>query len=83
MGGGSRPERRRAVEPDIASLVTGVLTLIGALVSNSKNRAAMKQKIEALAMQVETHNSPIEHVQPRAGHGGGAQRHRDAEEGGQ
>lgn len=48
------------MEPVIASLVTGVLTLVGVLVSNSKSRAVMEQKIEALTRQVEKHNCLIE-----------------------
>lgn len=60
--GGAVPVRGRgrAVEPVIASLVTGVLTLVGVLVSNSKSRAVMEQKIEALTRQVEKHNCLIE-----------------------
>lgn len=48
------------MESVFASLVTGVLTLVGVLVSNSHSRAVMEQKIEALARQVEKHNSLIE-----------------------
>lgn len=60
MGGRFRPGRRCAVESVLASLVTGVLTLVGVLVSNSKSRGVMEQKIEALTMQVEKHNCLIE-----------------------
>lgn len=48
------------MEPIIASLVTGLLTLAGVLASNSRSRAVMEQKIEALTRQVEKHNSLIE-----------------------
>ena len=48
------------MESVLASLVTGVLTLVGVLVSNSKSRGVMEQKIEALTMQVEKHNCLIE-----------------------
>ena len=48
------------MESVFASLVTGVLTLVGVLVSNSRSRAVMEQKIEALARQVEKYNSLIE-----------------------
>ncbi len=43
-----------------AALVTGVLTLLGVLVSNSRSRAVMEQKIDALTKQVEKHNCLIE-----------------------
>ena len=48
------------MESVIASLVTGVLTLVGVLASNAKSRAVMEQKIEALTKQVEKHNCLIE-----------------------
>lgn len=48
------------MESVIAALVTGVLTLIGVLTSNSRSRAVMEQKIDALTRQVEKHNCLIE-----------------------
>lgn len=48
------------MESVVASLVTGLLTLAGVLASNSRSRAVMEQKIEALTRQVEKHNSLIE-----------------------
>lgn len=48
------------MESVIASLVTGVLMLVDVLVSNSKSRAVMEQKIGALTRQVEKHNCLIE-----------------------
>lgn len=48
------------MESVVAALVTGVLTLAGVLASNSRSRAVMEQKIEALTRQVEKHNSLIE-----------------------
>ena len=48
------------MESVIAALVTGVLTLIGVIVSNSRSRAVMEVKIDNLARQVEKHNSLIE-----------------------
>jgi outer membrane murein-binding lipoprotein Lpp len=48
------------VESVIAALVTGVLTLIGVLVSNSRSRAVMEVKIDNLTRQVEKHNCLIE-----------------------
>ena len=43
-----------------AALVTGVLTLAGVLVSNSRSRAVMEVKIDNLTRQVERHNCLIE-----------------------
>ncbi|MGN8940137.1 hypothetical protein ACTQX1_02420 [Collinsella bouchesdurhonensis] len=48
------------MESVIAALVTGVLTLIGVIVSNSRSRAVMEVKIDNLARQVEKHNCLIE-----------------------
>lgn len=42
------------------ALVSGLLTLIGVLVSNSRARAVMEVKIDELCRQVEKHNSLIE-----------------------
>lgn len=43
----------------IAALVTGVLTLAGVLVSNSRSSAVMEVKIDNLARQVERHNRMV------------------------
>lgn len=48
------------MESVIAALVTGVLTLLGVIVSNSRSRAVMEVKIDNLARQVEKHNCLIE-----------------------
>ncbi|OUO62045.1 hypothetical protein B5F74_02205 [Collinsella sp. An271] len=48
------------MESIVAALVSGALTLVGVLVSNSKARAVTETKIEALTKQVEKHNSVIE-----------------------
>lgn len=48
------------MESVIAALVTGVLTLIGVIVSNSRSRAVMEMKIDNLTRQVEKHNCLIE-----------------------
>jgi outer membrane murein-binding lipoprotein Lpp len=48
------------MESVIAALVTGVLTLIGVIVSNSRSRAVMEVKIDNLTRQVEKHNCLIE-----------------------
>lgn len=44
----------------IAALVTGVLTLLGVLVSDSRSRVVMEVKIDNLTRQVEKHNCLIE-----------------------
>ena len=44
----------------VVTVVRVLLTLVGVLVSNSKSRGVMEQKIEALTMQVEKHNCLIE-----------------------
>ena len=48
------------MESVIAALVTGVLTLVGVVVSNGRSRAVMEVKIDNLARQVERHNCLIE-----------------------
>lgn len=48
------------MESIIAASVTGVLTLIGVLVSNSRSRAVMEVKIDELSSRVEKHNHMIE-----------------------
>lgn len=59
--GGALPSREEAhMESVIAALVTGVLTLAGVLVSNSRSRAVMEVKIDNLTRQVEKHNRMVE-----------------------
>lgn len=48
------------MESVVAALVTGVLTLVGVIVSNSRSRAVMELKIDNLAKQVERHNRVVE-----------------------
>ena len=48
------------MESVMAAAVTGVLTLIGVLFSNSKSRAVMEVKIDSLAEKVTRHNELIE-----------------------
>ena len=48
------------MESVITAVVTGVLTLIGVLVSNSRSQAVLEVKIDELARKVEKHNSTIE-----------------------
>lgn len=48
------------MESVVTAVVTGVLTLVGVLVSNSRSQAVLEVKIDALAAKVEKHNSMIE-----------------------
>lgn len=48
------------IGPVAATLVTGLLTLAGVLASNSRNRAVMEAKADALTKQVEKHNCLVE-----------------------
>lgn len=48
------------MESVLAAAVTGMLTLLGVLISNSKSRAVMEVKLDALAQKVEKHNQVIE-----------------------
>lgn len=48
------------MESFITACITGVLTLLGVIISNSKSRALMEMKIEALTKQVERHNGVME-----------------------
>ena len=40
--------------------ITDVVTLIGVILSNSKNRAVMEVKLDALTAKVEKHNQVLE-----------------------
>lgn len=57
---GVTPGKEVRMESVIAALVTGVLTLVGVLVSNSRSRVVMEAKIDALTKQVEKHNCLVE-----------------------
>lgn len=48
------------MESVITAVVTGVLTLIGVLVSNSRSQAVIEVKIDDLARRVDKHNGMIE-----------------------
>lgn len=48
------------MESVVTAVVTGVLTLVGVLVSNSRSQAVIEIKIDELARKVEKHNSMIE-----------------------
>ena len=48
------------MESIIVACVTGVVTLIGVILSNSKSRAAMEAKLDALTAKVKKHNQVLE-----------------------
>ena len=48
------------MESILAAAITGMLTLIGVIVSNSRSRAVMEVKIEELTAKVEKHNHILE-----------------------
>ncbi len=48
------------MESVITAVVTGVLTLVGVLVSNSRSQAVIEVKLDELALKVEKHNGMIE-----------------------
>ena len=48
------------MESVVAALVTGLLTLAGVLVPNSRSRAVMEVKIDELTRRVEMHNRMVE-----------------------
>lgn len=50
------------MESILAAAITGVLTLVGVLASNSKSRAVTEMKIEQLSEHVQKHNQVIERV---------------------
>lgn len=48
------------MESIIVACITGVVTLVGVILSNSKSRAVMEVKIDALTEKVEKHNQVLE-----------------------
>lgn len=48
------------MEAVIVAIITGVVTLAGVILSNSKSRAVMEVKIDNLTAKVEKHNQLIE-----------------------
>ena len=48
------------MESIVVAIITGVVTLVGVVMSNSKSRAVMEVKIDALTQKVEKHNQLIE-----------------------
>ena len=45
------------VESVVVAIITGVLTLIGVLISNSKSQAVMETKVIELTREVREHNN--------------------------
>lgn len=48
------------MESVVVACITGVVTLVGVILSNSKSRVVMELKIDELARKVEKHNQMIE-----------------------
>ena len=48
------------MESIVVACITGVVTLVGVILSNSKSRAVMEVKIDELSARVEKHNHMIE-----------------------
>ncbi len=48
------------MESIIVACITGVVTLVGVILSNSKSRAVMEVKLDALTAKVEKHNQVLE-----------------------
>lgn len=48
------------MESIIVACITGVVTLVGVILSSSKSRAVMELKLDALAEKVEKHNQVTE-----------------------
>ena len=47
------------MESVLAAAITGVLTLIGVLVSNSRSRAVIEVKLDVLSERVRQHNEVV------------------------
>lgn len=50
------------MESIAVALISGVVTLVGAIVSNSRSRAMMEPKIDELTRRVEKRNCIIERI---------------------
>ena len=48
------------MESIVVAIITGIVTLAGVIMSNSKSRAVMEVKIDALTQKVEKHNKLVE-----------------------
>lgn len=49
-------------ESIIVAIVTGVLTLVGVLISNSKSQAVMETKVNELTREVREHNDFVKRM---------------------
>ena len=45
------------VESVVVAIITGVLTLIGVIISNSKSQAVMEERVDELTREVREHNN--------------------------
>lgn len=50
------------METIVAAIITGIVTLAGVLIANSKSRAVTDVKIEELTREVRKHNSFAEKI---------------------
>ena len=48
------------MESIVVAIITGVVTLVGVVLSNSKSRTVMEVKLDALTEKVEKHNRLVE-----------------------
>ena len=48
------------MESILVACITGVVTLVGVILSNSKSRAVMEVKLDNLTRKVEKHNQVLE-----------------------
>ena len=48
------------MESIVVAIITGVVTLVGVILSNSKSRAVMEVKLDALTEKVEKYNQVLE-----------------------
>lgn len=53
-------ERRFRLESIVVAIITGIVTLVGVIMSNSKSRTVMEAKIDALTQKIEKHNRLVE-----------------------
>jgi hypothetical protein len=44
------------VESVVVAIITGVLTLIGVIISNNKSQAVMEERVDELTREVREHN---------------------------
>ena len=48
------------MESIVVAIITGIVTLVGVIMSNSKSRTVMEAKIDALTQKIEKHNRLVE-----------------------